>query len=224
MSEIDQEVITEGDVGEMPDELLDAAGETVEAEDEEQSKEDAIREVFDSGVVEEADEDDIKLQMIGAGATFKNVTRLYNQFMIDAGFALSKEDKAAHVTAALEGRAFEDEDGYDEAVASLMSEDKGINERSAGALLRAYAKKNDLDIYKKPKAEGSGKPGFVQNYYDFLRDNPLATEKEAEAWIRSPANEASENNIKMLSFFQRIRELANAIAGQYVVDPGPEAA
>ena len=186
-------------------------------QEEEQSEEvnvaEQVREVFDEQVGN--DEDDVKLAMIGAGATFKNVARMYNAFMIDAGLALSKEDKTAHVAAALEGRDFSEEEGYDAAIVALVDDDKGINERSAGGLLRAYAKKNEVDIYTKPKSEGGGRSGFVQSYYDYLRANPTVSEKDADAWIRDvAANKASANNLKMVPFFQKIRELVNAVAAQ----------
>ena len=180
-------------------------------ETEEQEEEDtAIQDSFEAGISDDNDEDDIKLAMIGAGATFKNVTRLYNQFMIDAGLALSKEDKAAHVTEALEGKEFADEAGYDAAIVALVSDEKGINERSAGGLLRAYAKKQDLDVYKKPKAEGSGKSGFASTFYAWLVSNPEVEKKAANEYIMNPEN--SENVRRHESHYMNIWQLVHDIA------------
>lgn len=219
MSEIDEgteEVITEADV------------ETVEATVEEDAEkaaaealEKAIKTAFEDSLEEaDATEDDAKLAMIGAGATFKNVTRLYNQFMVDAGLALSKEDKATHVTEALEGLEFEDEEGYDGAVAKLISEEKGINVRSAGALLRAYAKKNELEVFKKPKAEGVGKTGFAAYFYDLLRENPFMTKEEATLKIqKNPSN--SENVRRHESHYLNIQKLVLDVSNS-LIEPSAE--
>ena len=188
-----------------------------EAEEQEEEQEDtAVKDAFEAGISEDSDEDDIKLAMIGAGATFKNVTRLYNQFMIDAGLSLSKEDKAAHVTAALEGKEFADEDGYDDAIASLIDPEKGINERSAGGLLRAYAKKHSVEVYKKPKAEGSGKTGFASTFYNFLISDPKVDKETANKYIMNPEN--SENVRRHESHYMNIWQLVHDIA-----DPDPVA-
>jgi len=195
MSEVEQDVIEEN----------------VETETSEVDA--AIVEAFNDGIEREASEDDIKLDMISAGATFKNVTRLYNQYMIDAGLSLSKEEKTAHVTTSLEGKEFATEEDFDLAVAALIDVDKGINERSAGALLRAYAKKNELEVFKKPKAETSGRTGFASVYYSWLIANPSATIEEAKNYIMNPEN--SVNTHRNLSHFQGIRALANGIAEKY---------
>ena len=205
--EVEEQTIAEGDVGEMPEEVLEDGTEG----EEEVDPNDAIIEAFNVAIASEEalEEDDIKLSMIGAGATFKNVTRLYNQYMVLAGLAISKEDKVAHVAEALEGLEFEDEAGYDLAVVALMDEEKNINERSAGALLRAYAKKNTLEIYKKPKAEGTGRVGFASTYYDFLVANPYVVEAEAKAYIMNPKN--SENVRRHESHYMNLWKLTNRI-------------
>ena len=219
--EVEEQTIAEGDVGEMPDELLETDAEEIDAE--ESSEEDAIIEAFNVAIASDPslEEDEIKLLMIGAGATFKNVTRLYNQYMVLAGLAISKEDKAAHVAEALEGLEFAEEDGYDLAVAALMDPDKKINERSAGALLRAYAKKNELDIYKKPKAESSGRVGFSSVYHDFLVANPYMTEKEASEYIMNPKN--SDNTHKHKSHYMNTWKLVNRVVDSIIgTDKGAE--
>lgn len=182
----------------------------VEQEEEVDQTAEMIQSAFDDSVG--GDEDDVKLAMIGAGATFKNVTRLFNEYMINAGLALSKEDKAAHVTQALEGKTFEDEDGFDEAIAALVDSDKGINERSAGGLLRAYAKKHDVEVYKKPKAEGAGRSGFASTYYDWLATDINVSEEDAKAYINNPEN--SENTRRHLSHYMNIWKLVNTIANK----------
>ena len=52
-----------------------------------------IREAFDSAIASGKDEEDVKMDMLGAGAKFKNVTRYFNEFMIDSGMIKSKKEK-----------------------------------------------------------------------------------------------------------------------------------
>lgn len=173
-----------------------------------------IRAAFDGAVADGSDEDDVKMAMIGAGATFKNVTRLYNQFMIDAGLAISKEDRDAAVNDALEGRDFETEDDFNAAVDSVVAGVKGATERSAAQLVRSYAKRNEMECYKKPKGSGGGKTGFARKFYDALTANPSMTKDEAVAFIQgTDGNEETSENVKRHeSHYLAIHAMVNAIA------------
>ena len=174
-----------------------------------------IRAAFDGAIAAGSEEDDTKMAMIGAGATFKNVTRLFNQFMIDAGLAISKEDRDAAVSDALEGRDFDTEDAFNEAVEAVVSGVKGATERSASQLVRAYAKRNEMECYKKPKGQGGGKTGFARKFYDALIANPKMTEDEAKAFIQgTDGNEETSENVKRHeSHYLAIHGMVNTIAG-----------
>jgi len=187
---------------------------TEEVEVEENETHNAIVEAFDSAVAAEQSEDEIKMAMIAAGATFKNVTRLYNQFMIDAGLAISKEDRAKLVEDTLEGRDLSEEEGFDEAVAALVEAVKGATERSAAALVRSYAKKNELDVFVKPKGAGGNRTSFAGQFYEFLAGNPTMTKEEATAYIMGEGDHAdtSANVQKHLSHYVGIWALVNRIA------------
>lgn len=192
-----------------------------EEEEEEAVKSDeddemeSIRAAFTSSVNDE-DEDSVKMQMIQAGATFKNVTRLYNQFMIDAGLAISKSDRAQIVEDTLEGLDLDTEESFNEAVAALMESVTGSTERSAGALVRSYAKKNDIPVYVKPKESkgtGSGRSGFIDTYHKFLIDNPNCTKEEATAYINGEGDhpDTSDNVKKHISHYLKSWKLVNKI-------------
>lgn len=173
-----------------------------------------IREAFDEAVGAEKHEDDIKMAMIGAGATFKNVTRLYNEFMIEAGLAISREDRNQAVEQALGGLDLSTEEGFDEAVAAIVADVKGATERSAAALVRGYAKKHELEVFKKPKSEGgAGRTGFGAQFYAWLADKGAqADEKTAEAYIMDPKNSA--NTHRHCSHYMGIWKLCNTIANK----------
>jgi hypothetical protein len=168
-----------------------------------------VRVAFTEAVADGQAEDDVKLVMIGAGATFKNVARHYNAFMIDAGFAISKSDRDQIVSDTLEGRDFETEEDFGSAVAALTPAVQGATERSAAALVRSYAKKANLPCYVKPKGEGGTRTSFASLFYDFLVANPTMSKEDATAYIMAEGN--SENVKKNLPHYIGIWSLINRV-------------
>ena len=174
---------------------------------------DEIRIAFDEATELEADEDDTKMAMIGAGATFKNVTRFYNQYMIDAGLAISKADRNELVAQTLEGAEFDTEEAFDEAVGNLVAAVQGATDRSAAALIRSYAKKNELECYSKPKGEGVARSSFASKFYDMLAATPGGSKEDATAFINGDGEcEDTSKNVKAhLSHYMAIWKLARRI-------------
>ena len=176
----------------------------------------AIRAAFDSAHAAGKEEDDIKLDMIGAGATFKNVTRLFNQFSVDAGLTVSKEEKDQIVMDVLNGADLADEATFNAKVEELMARLSGSTDKSAAALIRAYAKKNGIEAFKKAKGgTGEAKTGFAAKFYDFLVANPECTVAEATAFIQgTDGNEETSENVKRhQSHYLAIHRLVNRVAG-----------
>lgn len=176
----------------------------------------AIRAAFDAAHAAGKEEDDIKLDMIGAGATFKNVTRLFNQFSVDAGLTVSKEEKDQILLDVLNGADLADEATFNAKVEELMSRLSGSTDKSAAALIRAYAKKNGIEAFKKAKGgNGEAKPGFAAKFYDWLVANPTSTVAEATAFLQGTDGheETSENTKRHQSHYLAIHRLVNRIAG-----------
>ena len=176
---------------------------------------DNIRLAFDESVTEELDEDSTKMAMIGAGATFKNVTRMYNEFMIDAGFAISKADRNQIVDDTLEGHDLEEESDFDNAVAALIESIQGANLRSASALVRAYAKRNEVPIFSKPKTEGGTRNPFVMLFHEKLVEDPKMTEQDLKDLISGLSPDHQTNPTRWFAQHNNIRKTANSIAAKY---------
>lgn len=174
-----------------------------------------IRKVFDAGQAEGKAEDAIKLDMISAGATFKNVTRMFNEFMVDGGHAASKEERSQLVVASIQGVDISTESGFESAVAKLVETLKGASEKSASALIRALAKKESIEVFKKAKeTSGEGRTGFAAKFYDFLAANPTCSKEQATAFIQgTDGNEETSDNVKKhLSHYLAIHALVNRVA------------
>lgn len=176
----------------------------------------AIRAAFDEAHSAGKEEDAIKLDMISAGATFKNVTRLYNEFAVDAGLVVSKAEKDQVLTEVLTGADLSSEETFNAKVAELV-EKLSTNEKSAAALIRAYAKKNELEVFKKAKGAGTGesKTGFAGTFYQWLIENPTSTVEQATAYIQGTDGnaETSENVKRHQSHYLAIHRLVNRVAG-----------
>ena len=178
----------------------------------------AINEAFEAAIQSGKTEDDVKLAMIGAGATFKNVTRLYNAFMIDAGLAISKADRDLAIAGIVGDPALLiEEEHFDSCVAQIVEQIKGATERAAGAMLRSYAKANGAECFKKTKeATGARQSGFRANVYNLFIQNPDLTEAELDRFANEEAETslASDNDRKQLSHYHGLRKMVNAVAAR----------
>jgi hypothetical protein len=174
-----------------------------------------IQDAFNAAISEEAAEDDIKMDMIQAGATFKNVTRMYNAFMIDAGLAISSADRKTAVDEALKGMDLSTEAGFDIATAAVVAAVKGATDRSASALVRSYGKKAELDVFTKPKGEGGTRNPFVQVFHAALIENPAMDEQGLKDVIAGLQEDHQVNPNRWFSQHNNIRKTANAIAAKF---------
>ena len=178
-----------------------------------EEKVDEIRVAFDAAISADKSEDDVKMAMIGAGATFKNVTRLYNQYSVDAGLAMSKAEKDEVVTKIVsKAKKLETEEGFNKTVAAIVEATKGVNEKSAAALIRAWAKAQDpaVETWAKPKSAGGSREGFRSRFYDALVANPAMTKEQCHDFIVND-KDSSANKLKHEANFQGMRGLANRI-------------
>lgn len=201
----EENAVFEDDVVEQGEDLDVTEAEVAEEED----GPDPIEIAFEDGMAEGKTEDEIMLDMIGAGATFKTVKTIFNKCMVAGGFANSREEKAQIVDDTLEGLDLSTEEGFNEAVEALTENLKGVNEKSAAGSVRQYAKKHELECYKKPKGAGGGRSGITSQFHDFLRANSPVTPEQVTDWIEA---NGSENTKRHASHYQGLAKLCADIA------------
>lgn len=177
-----EKVMSDDFENEVEEEVVDQVEGAEEAEADEP---DDIELAFDNAVSEGKEEDEIMLDMIQAGATFKNVRSRYNALLVDNGYLDSRAEKSDIVNSTLEGVDLTDEDSFNASVEALVEALKGVNAKSASASIRAYAKKNELECYKKPAGTGTGRSGITSDYHDWLIDNCPVTHADVNAWIET---------------------------------------
>ena len=168
-----------------------------------------IRDAFDNTVAS-GDEEKIKMAMLKAGAKIKSVSGLYTKFLVDTGALASKEEKGEAVKAAFDAEDADcsTEEGFGAIVAVLVEKLAGATEASAGNVARSYAKKAELECWKKPAGAGR-QTGFRFQFYAALRANPQMTAVEAKTF---GDDHGTDNDIKAFSHYQAIRELINDVA------------
>lgn len=173
-----------------------------------------IRAAFDEKIGNES-EDAVKMAMIQAGATFKNVTRLYNAYMVDAGLAMSKDEKKDLVGNVLDSGDFDvtSQDGFESAQAALVERATNLTDRQASGIIRAWGKANNVEVYKKPAGGGDGAPrGFRAFFLEALEANPRMTKEEVSEILKThPLATDATRNVE--SRWQRFRLMANRIVG-----------
>lgn len=183
-----------------------------EGEVAEEEKVDVIRPAFDTAIDDEKSEDEVKMAMITAGASFKSVTRLYNQYMVDAGFAISKEEKAEIVAKVLVGKEVDTEESFGKAVAAIVKKGTGVTDKSASALIRSWAKTQDpiVECYKKPAGTGAPRTGVRSRFFDALIATPSMSKEACKVHLEKDVD-TSKNVMNHESVYQGIRELVNNI-------------
>jgi len=168
-----------------------------------------IEVAFDEAMSEDKSEDEIMLDMIAAGATFKNVKTIFNACMVSGGYANSKTEKAEIVNDTLSGMDLSTEEGFAAAVEALTDNLKGVNDKSAAGSIRQYAKKNELEVFKKPKGTGAGRSGITSAFHDYLRANSPVSKEDVAGWIEA---NGTDNTKRHASHYQGLAALCADIA------------
>jgi len=187
--------------------------EATEVAEEVEDKDQPARDAFNEAVAAEKTEDEIKMAIISTGVTFKNVARLYKKFMIEAGLAMSKEDRDAVVAKVMaKAKGLETEEGFTKSIEAIKASGNGITDKSAAASIRTWAKAQDpvIECWAKPKGGGVAREGFRSRFYDALVANPAMTKEECHEYLKA-AEGTSSNIMKHESNYQGMRGLANRI-------------
>jgi hypothetical protein len=183
--------------------------ETTEAPAAEDTK---ILDAFTGAIDADKSEDDVKMSMIGAGATFKNVTRLYNDYLVQTGRAMTKEAKSGLVEKSVKEKNLSDEKVFGRVIAKIVEGGTNVTEASAAALVRAWAKKAEVECYAKPKGSGAIRNPFVTNFHAALIANPSMDEDGLKAVIAGLDETQQVNPTRWFNQHNSIRKMVNQIA------------
>jgi len=180
---------------------------------EEDNKDPAFEEIkaaFQEAYAKEgADDEAVKMAMLMAGAKFANVARYFNQLMVEFGFTKSKEERNQILDKLLSGLDLTIETTFDEAL-NKTAETLDVNERSAATSVRMWCKKNEVEFFKKPKAEPSeSRSSFDTNMYQWILDNMNATVEQFTTYLDEVGTENTKRfrakHLGIFDFVQKIK-------------------
>lgn len=172
----------------------------------------AIKKAFVTAMNGGKESDSIKIAMIGAGASFKNVNKLFNAFMIEDGHVVSKEEKDSILSELLDGLDLADSDTFESAIVEL-SQRLQVSELSSVSSIRQWAKKNEIPFYKKAKAESKGERSSITNdIFNWISKNPSSTEEQLVKFLKEVG---TNNTLKHTSLYKGILGIANTIVANY---------
>ena len=170
-----------------------------------------VRAVFAAAVAEGKSADETKVEMIKAGCDFKDTVKLYKEWAIETGIMVNTKERAKEVDDILSGLdGLDTEDGFNDAVDTIMDNIDHVDEKKSASLIRAWAKKNEAEVFKRTKGGGKGRNGINTKLFAMLKDNPHTTEAELDAFIDENGSETSKKTWR--SHYQNIRGLVNAVA------------
>jgi hypothetical protein len=171
----------------------------------------AIKQAFTDASNEEGnDEDAVKLKMIQAGAKFSEVTRLFNLFMVEFGFTKSKEEKQSALEDILTGEDLTNEDAFNTCSEKLM-ERLEVSDKSANAMIRQWAKRNDVEYFK-PVKETVASETINDRVFSWIDANIDATNDDLIGFLETLG---SNNVINKKLFFINIFKFAKSIKAKY---------
>ena len=170
-----------------------------------------ILDAFNAATEAGKEGDDVKMEMIKAGAAFKSVTNLFNKYMIDSGKAMSGDQKKELLDKSLDDAVLDTEEGFAAAVKVIVDKGTNVNDKSAAGMVRAWAKKAEVECYKAPASEGTRNP-FIPIFHKALVANPQMTEDELKGIIGGlEKDEWKVNPTRWLTVHNNTRVLANTI-------------
>lgn len=175
-----------------------------------------VVEAFNKALDKGKSDDDIKFELIKAGAKFSTINTIFNKLMINCGKRLTKEARDAIVNTACSGKDCSVEEIFDGVVESIVAESDTITAKSAMSLIRSWCKANGVECFKKATG-GKGRSSFMVHFGNFLVANPTANPEEVANYIdtqpdRGEDKEVSENVIRSKSHYLSIGDVANRIA------------
>jgi hypothetical protein len=134
--------------------------------------------------------------------------------MVEFGYSKSKEEKNEILDRLLKDVDLTVEANLDNALLKVAGE-LDVNERSAATSIRMWAKKNDVEVFKKPKSEpGEGRSSFDTNMYQWILDHINATVEEFTAYLDEVSTENTKRfrakHLGIFDFVQKIKAQATA--------------
>ena len=173
-----------------------------------QKAEQIIIEANENGLGEE----ETLLSLVNGGVPFKKASKMYTQIRVQLGLEVSASDRKAQINDYLSKKGLKPVEYSDTlaVVAALQSEVPGLTSSQALAGINKFAKENQIEMPKKPKAAKKPKGGFKAQLITWIVKNPTAKQAELEDFVAQ--NKKPES---MARRYSAMLDCANQVAASY---------
>lgn len=160
-----------------------------------------VEKVIEAGVAAGKSDDDMLLEIVNEGVSFKSATKLFKSVMEEKGYRVNAKERAEKIEAILKGEDFAPEtaDEVKEMVDRIVSEVPDTSDKQALAAIRKYAKANEIELPKVKKGGGSGgagTSGINKKVGEFLLENRDADEAAVQEFIKSIKEDVTDGQLK----------------------------
>ena len=141
-----------------------------------------VRTVFQMGIENGDNPDEIKMEMIKAGETFGRIHRVFATLMKENNLYIPPVQRKKTIERVMEMVDPSTEMGFSEAVENLERGIPDVDADKAERIIRSWCKKNKLKCWKPASESLNASEKFMIRFLEFIQ-NPEITESEVEKFI-----------------------------------------
>lgn len=145
-----------------------------------------VKNIVESGVEAGKSDNDMLVEIVNEGVSFKAAIKLFKVAMEEGGFRITTKLRAEKINGLLDEAEFAPE-SYDdvlEAIEGIVKTVSDTTNAQASAGIRKYAKDNEIELPKAPKkTKGGATGGIAAKIRDFMVANPTSTEEEFKKFV-----------------------------------------
>lgn len=181
---------------------------------------DEVLKMTDTAIVEEVcaaghaagkSDDEMLIEIVGRGVKFALAGKLFKQVMEAKGFRVSNKDRAAKAEQLLSGANLDNAEAVEATVESLVKNLPDTNEKQAKAILRKFAKANEIELPKAEKGSKKSVGGFRGKLFKWMIANPTADAAALTAFVTDLGKKESVAK-RYAEVFDVAKKMAAALA------------
>lgn len=162
-----------------------------------------VEEVIEAGLAAEQSDDEMLVEIVNRGVSFKSAGKLFKSVMESKGLRISAKERAEKAAQILAGEDFGaeevTEDDIANAVSLITSGIADTSEKQALIAVRKYAKEKGIELPKVSKSgagRSAGTGGLLKQISEFMLGNRDCDEAAIEAHIRTLKDDITDGQLK----------------------------
>ena len=174
------------------------------------SDEATVEKIVIDGVAADKSEDEMLVEIVNSGVSFKNALKLFKRVMESKGLRLTAKKRKEKIQELIDELEFAPESGEDvkKMVEKITGEVPDTNEKQALGVLRRWAKGKEIELPKYKKTAGPG--GFRAQAFAWMVENPTAQPEQFHAWVEEQGKSEAVAK-RFVGLFEVARKMAEGI-------------